>query len=350
MRLLFAFSLIAASVLLLAKNSQAAEITLRAQHFLGEESAPHQLLLKPWAQRIEQQSGGRIKVEIHPSMGLGGRAPDLVKQVKSGEVDIIWTAAAYTPGAFPRTQVFSLPLVHKGNPTATNLAIADMLNRELHRDYEGLHPLTVHVHRGHAFHLTEKPVTKLADFKGLVIRPPGRYIGRWIIEALGAEITKKRHPKLPRALKAKKLDGALMSFHLADSMGVIDVVKHHTIFNGEPPYDNAAMFGTSIYLFLMNKARYDALPKELRTVIDNNSGPKLAAEAGKIWLAKGQKSLNHALTRKNRIAQISPDERLKIRSALNEVLSLWAKDVHNKNIRGLMLIKKARIAIARQSE
>ena len=48
-------------------------------------------------------------------------------------------------------------------------------------------------------------------------------------------------------------------------------------------------FGTSLYLFLMNQERYDALPTELRAVIDNNSGMSLAKQAGHIWLEEEKK-------------------------------------------------------------
>ena len=152
----------------------AAELTLKVHHFLGAESLPHQFLIEPWARRVERDSGGAIRVEIHPAMTLGGKAPELLEQVRDGNVDIIWTAAAYTPGAFPRSEVFTLPLVHQGDPVATNLAIRDLLELELFRDFEGVQPLLVHVHQGHAFHLVDHPVQRLEEFRGLTLRPPGR--------------------------------------------------------------------------------------------------------------------------------------------------------------------------------
>ncbi len=61
-------------------------------------------------------------------------------------------------------------------------------------------------------------------------------------------------------------------------MGIIDTVKSHTMREG------GGYFGTSIYLFLMHRARYDSLPTDLRAVIDLNSGSVLAKEAGRLWL------------------------------------------------------------------
>ncbi|MES9902011.1 MAG: TRAP transporter substrate-binding protein [Sedimenticola sp.] len=332
---------LALSVLFVMTTTQgiAAELTLRVHHFLGEESLPHQMLIEPWAERIESASNGRIEVEIYPAMTLGGRAPALVEQVREGVVDIIWTAAAYTPGRFPRTEVFTLPMVHRGDPVATNLAIMETLDQGLIDDFEGLHPLLIHVHSGHALHMSKEPVTRMEDFTGLTLRPPGRGVGSWTIQALGADTTKKRHPKLPRALEKGALDGALMSFQLAQTMGVVEAVKSHTLL------DEEEYFGTSIYLFLMNKARYDALPEELRAVIDRNSGQRLAREIGGIWREAGNAALVAARKRGNRIDVLSGEALHSAHQALQGVLSRWMKEVDKQQINGPRLIRTAREAV-----
>jgi len=322
-----------------ALGAQAEQITLRVHHFLSEDSIPHRQVITPWARRVEKQSGGRIKVEIYPDLSLGGRSPDLVDQVKSGIIDIVWTAAAYTPGLFARTEVFALPIVHKGNAAITNLAIRNMYPYELEREYTGLHPLLIHVHQGHVLHMM-KPVAKMSDLEGKVIRPPGRRIGRWTVEALGAQITKKRHPKLAKALKAGKLDGALMSFHLAKSMGVLDVARTHVMLGKDQ------FFGTSIYLFLMNEARYEALPKELREVIDRNSGAAFAREVGQVYQKAGNDAIAALKAAGHEVSAFEGEDFQIARQAMLETLRSWAKDIEKKHIDGLQLIKKARKTIA----
>ena len=99
-------------------------ITLRVHHFLGPKSATHARMIVPWARRIEQRMGGKVRFEIYPSMTLGGKPPQLINQARDGIVDIVWTLAGYTAGRFVRTEVFELPTVHEGDPVGTNLAIA----------------------------------------------------------------------------------------------------------------------------------------------------------------------------------------------------------------------------------
>ncbi len=322
-------------------SADAAEITLRIHHFLSPESAPQKLLMEPWAARVEKESGGRIAVEIFPEMKLGGKAGELVDQVADGVVDIVWTAAAYTPGRFPRAEVFTLPLVHRGDAAATNRAIHGLMSDTLAADFAGVHALLVHVHPGHAFHTTYRPIRTLDDFAGLTLRAPGRGVGRWTVEALGATPTKKRHPKLPRALERKALDGVLMSFQLANSLEVIEAAKFHTL-PGE-----GGSFGTSLYLFLMNEARYRAMPADLRAVIDRQSGAALAGEMGEAWNRAGNASLKAARSRGSEIIAVDGAEQDRIRDALRSVNDHWSAAAGDRGIDAAELLNRARDAVVR---
>ena len=59
----------------------------------------------------EADSEGRIEIQRFPSMQLGGTPPQLIDQAIDGVADIIWTVAGYTPGRFPRAEVFELPFM-----------------------------------------------------------------------------------------------------------------------------------------------------------------------------------------------------------------------------------------------
>ena len=76
---------------LLSLSAEAAEVTLTVHHFLSPKSPAHKSFIAPWAKRVEEQSNGRIKVEIFPSMSLGGKPPELYRQVRDGAADIVWT-------------------------------------------------------------------------------------------------------------------------------------------------------------------------------------------------------------------------------------------------------------------
>ena len=149
------------------------EFTLRLHHLLGPKSPAQVMMLEPFADRIVKDSEGRVKIDIYPSMSLGGAPPQLVRQVADGVVDMIWTVNGYTPGLFPRSEVFELPDIFTGDIAATNLAMHDMFDQYLAEEYKNVHVLWLHVHAGQAIQMADKLVRKPDDFKGLKIRVPG---------------------------------------------------------------------------------------------------------------------------------------------------------------------------------
>ena len=123
-------------------------------------------MLEPWAKSVEEGTGGRVKIEIYPAMSLGGAPPQLVRQVADGVVDIIWTVNGYTPGLFPRSEVFELPTIFTNDITATNLAMRAMFDEYLAPEYEAMHVLFNHVHAGQAIQMAKDPVRTVADTAG----------------------------------------------------------------------------------------------------------------------------------------------------------------------------------------
>src|SRR4051794_36374903 len=82
---------LAAPVVLRVTRARAAEAVLRLHHFLPPVSKAHKLLLAPWADQIATASDGRIRIQIFPSMQLGGAPPQLYDQARDGVADIVWT-------------------------------------------------------------------------------------------------------------------------------------------------------------------------------------------------------------------------------------------------------------------
>ena len=165
-------AVIAAPAVLRSAWAQNPEFTLKLHHLLGPKSPAQVTMLQPFADRILKDSGGRVKIDIYPAMSLGGAPPQLVRQVADGVVDIIWTVNGYTPGLFPRSEVFELPTIFKNNVPATNLAMHDMFNDYLAPEFENVHVLWLHVHRGQAIQSKTKLIRTPDDFKGLKIRVP----------------------------------------------------------------------------------------------------------------------------------------------------------------------------------
>jgi TRAP-type C4-dicarboxylate transport system substrate-binding protein len=250
-------------------------ITLKLSHFVPPVAPPHVTFLAPWAARVEKESGGRLKIQIFPSMQLGGTPPQLVDQIRDGVVDIGWTVTGYTAGRFPKTEVFEIPFLHT-SALATTLALQDYYEKHLRDEYKDYHVLLLHVHGGALVHAS-KPMLKLEDYKGLKIRTPNRG-GSVFLRGVGASPVGAPVPEVPQMLSKGVIDGALLPYEIANPLKIHELVKYHSEFAGPQP-----RIGTTVFLFGMNKKRYESLPPDLRKVIDDNSGRHIAAMAGQNW-------------------------------------------------------------------
>ncbi len=168
-----------------SNGAQAADHEFKLHQFLGANAPAQTKMLQPWADAVAEASGGKVHIEIFPSMTLGGRPPELISQVRDGVVDLVWTVNGYTPGLFPRTEVFELPTVYKNDPAATNMALAEIFESDLKEEYKGVEVMFLHVHAGQGIHMRDTEVHSPADMAGKKMRIPTR-TGGWIIEALGA--------------------------------------------------------------------------------------------------------------------------------------------------------------------
>lgn len=335
------FGVVLAAMLGWAGSGRAAEETLIVHHFLGPNAPAHADFIVPWAQRVEQRSNGRIDIEIFPAMSMGGRPPELYRQVRDGFADIVWTLPGYTPGVFPRSEVFELPNVHRGSALATNLAIQDVWPR-IAADFADIHPILVHVHAGNALHVAGRSIASVADVRGLKLRTPSR-TGAWMIEAWGAEPVGMPVPGLPMALAKGIVDGALLPFEL------VPALKLQEMTDVSVEGADGSRFGTAVFLFAMNKDRYDALPADLRAVIDAESGRPLAIAAGQVWDRAGEtgKALQRASG--GQVVRLEAAAKAGFDALSRSAVETWIEDVGNAGVDGRSLVDAARRAVAAHS-
>ncbi len=334
----FAFALTA-----FAGSVSAQTLNFKLHHLLGPKSPAHAQMLEPWAQRVEKASGGKVKIELFPSMSLGGKPPQLINQARDGVVDIIWTVNGYTPSLFPRSEVFELPFIHTNNPAATNLAMRAMFDQYLKTEYSGVHVLFLHVHAGQGIQMVDKEVRKPDDLKGLKMRIPSR-TGAWIIEALGASPVAMPVPDLPQALSKKVVDGALIPWEIIPPLKLQDM----TDFQIEGP--RHTRFGTTTFQVSMNQKRWDSLPADVKKAFESQSGEDWVREVGAIWTKSEEVGIGVAVKSGNKHIELTDAELEPFRTKLEPVVQRWIDEVKAKGIDGQTLVKVAREQIAKYSK
>lgn len=316
-----------------------AEVTLTIHHFLSPKSTTQAQMIEPWAKKIEKASDGRIAFEIFPSMSMGGKPPALYRQVRDGTADIVWTLAGYTPGVFPRAEAFELPTVHLGSAVATNLAINDNFDL-IAEDFTDVKPLLIHTHDGNALHLRESrsDIVSLDELQGLKLRTPSR-TGAWLIEAMGAEPVGMPVPALPQALSKGAVDGAFVPFEIFPPLKLAELTK--TSLEGR----NKERFGTSVFMFVMNKERFESMPADLQKIIEDHSGRDFARDIGRIWeLAETTgKTMQHETG--SDIIRLDDKATAEMNDIGQKVVERWVEEVSGDDLDGEALIDAARRAV-----
>jgi len=344
MRIRSAFRLLAAAALAASAMApaMAQQVVLKVHHFLPGTSNVHTNLIQAWCDKVAKESADKLKCQIYPAMQLGGTPAQLFDQARDGVADIVWTIPTYSAGRFLKSEVFELPFFTR-SAKGSSAAFWQFVQKNAMDEYAGVKPLWLHTNDGSSFHLTSaKGVKSMDDLKGLKIRAATRLNSR-MLAALGATPVQMPLPAVPEAMAKGVIDGAMVPWEGVPAAKLQEIAKSHL----DAPA-GAPKFANSIFAFVMNKAKYDGLPADLKKVIDNNSGAETSAWAGE----KGFDSVvarfhKLATDRGNQVFALSEAEMARWGKATAEIDDQWVKEVSARGANGAALLEDAR-ALARQ--
>ena len=323
-----------------AAHAADAEVTLRLHHFLPADSNTQRNVMEVWEKLVETNSGGRIDVQIFPSMQLGGKPPQLFDQARDGIVDVSWTLLGYTPGRFPISEVFELPFM-SGTAVQTTDALQEFQAKYLAEELGQVHVLALHTPAGYKFHMATGPITGLDDLRGLKIRAPSRAMTD-TLNALGATAVGMPVTEVAQAMISRVIDGAQLPWEVVGTLHVEDYTNSHTEIGSE----NGGI-STAVMALVMNKARYDALPEDLRAAIDASSGATMARLAAEGFDRSEAETRRAYLERGAQINVIPAGELETWRQATAPVIEAWVKAMDARGLDGQAMLDDARAMLAR---
>jgi TRAP-type C4-dicarboxylate transport system substrate-binding protein len=310
--------------------------TLRVHQMLPAQATIPNKAIAPWTKRVEEASGGRLKFELYPAMQLGGAPPDLYDQAKDGVVDLIWTVLGYTPGRFPKSEVFELPfMVTKAE--ATSVAFQQYVEANSIDEFAGVKLLCVHTHGPGLFH-TKDPVTKLEDLKGMKIRG-GSSIINDMLGRLGAEPVGMPVPQVPEALSTGVISGTTIPWEVTPALKVAELVRNHTGFSG-----THGLY-TQTFAFTMNLDRYNSLPDDLKALIDQNAGVETARAFGATMDAGDAVGLKIAQDAGNNIVTLDEAETQRWKEASQATVDAWYEKASAAGFDGKALHEAAKALV-----
>ncbi len=323
-------------------GAHAQEVTLKIHHFLSPMAPIHAKVLTPWCEKLGKESNNRIKCQIYPAMQLGGTAPQLYDQAKDGVADIIWTIPGYSTGRFPITEVFELPFMMT-IPEATSRALWEFQATHNAAEFKEVKPLAFHMNGPGNFYTNKKPIKEMADFKGMKMRGATRQTTK-MLAAMGATPVGMPLPAVSEALSKGVIDGALTPYEVVQATKMHELTK----FTAESDHKYNAVYAQA-FILAMNKAKYDAMPSDLKKILDANTGADFSAWIGKTIGeadAPGRKLMQEA---GNQIHVLPVTELEKWKKATDAIDDEWVAEVTKKGYDGAKLLQAARDLIKKHS-
>lgn len=322
-------------------NAIAQEVTLKLAHFLPIQANIPKNVLEPWANKIEADSNGRIKIERFYGMALGGKPPELMDQVLDGVAEMAFTVTGYTPGRFPRSEAFELPFMMT-NAEATSRAYWDYAEKNMFdTDFKDYKILAVWVHGPGLIHSND-PIRVPSDLNGVKLRSPTR-VTNMMFSELGATSVGMPVPAVPEALSKGVIDATVIPWEVTGALKVPELVANHTEFGDASLY-------TTTFVLPINLDVWNGIPEDLQKVIMDNSGAEFSAFGGGQMQRDDAPGREAAVELGNNIMTLSEDEVQQWRDAASGVEAKWTADMDSKDIDGKALVQEARDLIKKYTE
>jgi TRAP-type transport system periplasmic protein len=305
-----------------------AQVTLKFHTFMAPQSNVWLNMHKAWMDKVEKDSGGRIKFEAYPAMQLGGTPVQLYDQARDGVADITWTLPGNTAGRFPRVEVFELPFM-MSNAEATSKAYWEYVQTVAQDEFKEVVPLALQVHGPGVIHTVDKQIKTVGDLKGLKMRAPTRQVNK-LMGFLGATPVGMPLPAIPDALSKGTINGCVIPWEVVPSVKVHELTKFHAEFDPK----GGALY-TTTFVMGMNRNKYNSLPPDL----------KRTQQAGD---PAGRKSASDRPS--NTIFTVDIAEAQQFRRASRLVEVEWVEDMNKRGFNGYKLLDTARQLIEKHTK
>ncbi len=299
-------ALAACAAIMPAAQAQATKLTL------GHGAAPgnprHEAALK-FAELVKARSDGRIEVQVAPSAQLGDDAA-MVTALRTGALDLSANSQGAVANAVPEYAAFGMPFLF-ANATQAFKVLDGPLGRELAAKSADKGLVVLGYWDNGIRHMTDskRPITKVADMKGLKMRTPPDTVLVDIMKALGAEAQQIKFAELYVALQQGVVDGQenpVMNFHASK---LYEVQKHLALTSHQ----------FQMTPFLISKRSWDRLPGSDQKVLQ-----EAAAEATALQRKLSQDSEDSLLADlKAKGVQVTEVDKAAFQKATEPVLEKW---------------------------
>jgi TRAP-type transport system periplasmic protein len=279
---------------------------------------------QPWAKKIEEQTKGKVKIEIYPSQTLS-KGPDIWNAVKTGLADTGWCFHGYWADMTPLSDVITLPSLPFTTAEKGSEVLWKLYEKfpAIQKEYKDVQVLTMWASSPYFLITTKKQVKTLEEIKGMKIRvvggPPTEQM-----KALGASPTLIPMPDTYLSMDRGVIDGMGAPWEAIHGFRLYEVVKYYTMVPLSAVY----------FTMSMNKAKWDSLPKDVQEVFMKVGGLEGAKFFGKNFYDTAEGGVEELIRKGNYQMTkhvVPPEEAARWRKMAGEPLwEEWVKRMESK--------------------
>jgi TRAP-type transport system periplasmic protein len=286
-------------------------------------------LSEAWCKEVEKRTHGRVTVQYFAGQTLT-KANQTYESVIDGIADIGTSALAYTRGRFPVISAVDLPFGYPSGTVATAV-VNDLYNQLKPKEFDDTKVMYIHAHGPGMIHTRDKAVHRLEDLKGLKIRSTGT--SAEVVKALGATPVPMPMPDSYQSLQKGVVDGSAYPFEANKGWKLGEVVHYATA-----AYSCAY---TTTFFVVMNKNKWNAIdPKDQKIIEEINA--EWAPKHGQAWDSSDMEGIRYFLQQGNEIIGLDAKESQRWATAVEPLITNYAKELDEKGLNGQTVIKKIR--------
>jgi TRAP-type transport system periplasmic protein len=239
-----------------------------------------------FANQVERNCGGRLRVEYYPSSAVGGEL-EMVQDVAAGTLDMTLTSSAVFTAVAPELSIFDIPFLFRDITHARAVIDGEIGKAALLRlEPQGIIGLGWGENGMRHVTTIDKPVHRPEDLKGLKIRVPQSDVMVAGFKAFGADAQSLPFPEVYAALAAGVFQSEENSIATIVSTN-FDKVQHHLSLTSHV-YSPSA--------FLISKRVFASLQVEDQRAL--RAAAIAGGQATRVYLDRTEKSALEELRRR----------------------------------------------------
>lgn len=213
-----------------------AKISLKLGHVLDIQHPVHKSM-EYWAERVQEKSKGRIKIDIYPS-GQFGQEKDLVEQLQMATLDFTKVSSSALEPFIPEMKLFGIPYLFRDEYHKW-IVLNGPVGKEILNTAEkkGMIGLGYYEAGERSFYTINTPIRTADDLKNLKIRVIKSPMAIELLKTLGASPTPISWGELYTALQQGTVDGAENNPPSIVSARHYEVCKFYSLDNHTSPMD-----------------------------------------------------------------------------------------------------------------